>query len=87
MNTETFSPLTRDEQKLIDIIRHLPTECVFQLIEFAKFLDFKRTYGNEVGCIVEPQEEGKEDLWNNLLTQPAAKNRLVNWHKKPLLRR
>ncbi len=79
MNTEILSPLTRDEQKLIDIIRCLPTECVSQLIEFAKFLNFKRTYGNdenEVGRIVEPQEEGKEDLWDNLLTQPAAKNRL-----------
>jgi hypothetical protein len=79
MKTETLSPLTRDEQKLIDIIRRLPTGCVSQRIEFAKFLDFKRTYGNDENVVnhgAELREEGKKDPWDTLLTQPAAKSRL-----------
>lgn len=47
METQTVSKPVTDEQKLIEIIRRLPPERVFQVIDFAQFLEFQTTRTDE----------------------------------------
>lgn len=78
MNTETLSPLTHEEQRLIGMIRGLPTESIFQLIDFAKFLEFKwLSQRNLKEMDKHLDSAGTSDYhWDNLLAPPSAKRRL-----------
>lgn len=77
MKTETLLPVTSDEQQFLMMIRRLPTASVLQLIEFARFLEFKIQCQNQV---TEPDNrvnlQEQNDPWDNLLAQPKAKRRL-----------
>lgn len=66
------------EQTLLRIVRRLPPERIFQLVDFARFLEFQtiRSYDdglNEEETETEEEIRASEAKWNQLFAKPEAK--------------
>jgi hypothetical protein len=76
---EAYS-ISEYEQKLIRVIRRLPTERLSQLVDFAEFLEFQMTRieGDELGDEEKsPEEIGVDNArWDALLATDASQRML-----------
>ena len=66
------------EQTLLRIVRRLPPERIFQLVDFARFLEFQTTRSyddwlNEEETETEEEIRASEAKWDKLFAKPEAK--------------
>jgi len=70
-----------DEQTVVNIMRRLPPERVGELVDFARFLEFRSTdqfldWLDATAVQAQEATKLKEDAWDSLLAQPEAKREL-----------
>lgn len=77
MKAQTSFPYTTIEEAVIKIMRKLPPERVSELVDFARFLEFRATEYDEDWVEAQSEEvnqaETTEQRWGELLAQPEAK--------------
>lgn len=66
------------EQTVVSIMRKLPPERIWELINFARFLEFQTTkryneWLDEEETETEEEIRASEERWDRLLAQPEAK--------------
>jgi hypothetical protein len=74
METQTTYRSATPEQTVVQIMRKLPPERVLELVDFARFLEFRGTehYYDWVETRSE-QTAAAEQRWDELLARPEAK--------------
>ena len=77
-NQTTMQHTMGYERTLLGIVHRLPPERIFQLVDFARFLEFQTTKSyddglNEEGTETEEEIRASEAKWDQLFAKPKAK--------------
>ncbi len=74
METQTTYRSASSEQTVVQIMRKLPAERVSELVDFARFLEFRVTERYEDWAETQSEQTASaEQRWNELLARPDAK--------------
>ena len=78
MTVKIETGASSDEQTVVSIMRRLPPERVGELVDFARFLEFRAAdqfldWLDATPVQSQKETTRKEDAWENLLAQPEAK--------------
>ena len=77
-NQTTMQHTMAYERTLLGIVHRLPPERIFQLVDFARFLEFQTIRSDDVG-LNEEETETEEEIraseakWDQLFAKPKAK--------------